>query len=213
MLGSSRSQPFSRKGHTQHLSGTLVSRCTVFRVGESLREEGKKEGKKECLCVPCTAVTQCVSVCGHTLFFAQGEHCAPRHGCSVAAPPFPKAVTHSDSLRRPPPGHYHQGFPSAALTLGMVLDRTAECCVRHSRADCVRAQNAVLPHSHGEGPPLLPGLGSARRRYAVLPLFTNAKDPALRGTTASLKVHHGASAPLSLFEKPVPPDLNTSQFS
>ena len=124
--------------------------------------------------------------------------------CHVAAadratPPFPQGVTHSDPEHRPTPEHKHHGVPSATLTLGVVLDRTAECCVRHSRAGRMRAQKAVLPHSHGEGPQVLgscslarvhelaalPGLGSARWHWAVLPLFTNATFPCLRGTAAS----------------------------
>ena len=71
-------------------------------------------------------------------------------------------------------------------------------CVRHSRAGRMRAQNAVLPHSHGEGPQVIRNTrtGSARRRCAVLPPFSNAKVRCLRGIAASPKVHHGTAAPL-----------------
>ena len=79
----------------------------------------------------------------------------------------------------------------------LFLDRTAECCVKHSRADRMRAQNAALPLM--AKPPwsaALPGLGLARWHWVVLPLFFSARVQRLRGTAASPKVHHGTAAPL-----------------
>ena len=115
-----------------HSGDTRDALCCAPLVVVSLSEERKK-GRKECLCVLCTVVTRCVCLLVDTVFLRK-VNTACHVAAADAAPPFPKGAAHSDPVRTPLPEHEHQGIQSAALTLGVVFDRTAECCVRHSRA-------------------------------------------------------------------------------
>ena len=112
------------------------------------RKEGRKKEKKkkvpECVVHSCRSVCVCVCLWSHTVFCAWRSLCVTSRLQKLQRAPSPRAW-HTVSLCA-------DQLPSTAHTLGVVFGRTAECCVRHSRAGRMSAQNAVLPHSHGEGP-------------------------------------------------------------
>ena len=73
-------------------------------------------------------------------------------GCErLTALACPKGVTTADpcAFFAAPPRCHVSGTRALAWDVweSVVIDRTAECCVRHSRAGHMRAHNA-LPHSH-----------------------------------------------------------------
>ena len=118
-----------------------------------VRRDGRREGKKgKCLCEPRSVVTHvCLSCVAHLFFVEESTECHVQL----------RSAQHAPSSRA-----WHPMVPDTHHLLGsttkgprvllspvcLFFDRTAEYCVRCSRAVRMKAQTAVLPHLHGEGP-------------------------------------------------------------
>ena len=127
--------------------------------------------------------------CVSTLFFAQGDAVVSR-GCErLTSLACPKGVTTTDPcafFAAPPRSRLR--VPSPALS--PETPRKVWFSVRHSRAGRMRVQNAVLPHSHGEGPQVSRFNGTGSSSLALGGTAAVFLCQGLRGTAASPKVRY-----------------------
>ena len=74
----------------------------------------------------CTIVLSVCVCCGHTQVLTSRDRlCA-----TSRLPRLQRVPSHGPPGRLPPPEHQQQKIPCTSLTLGAVLGRTTECCVK-----------------------------------------------------------------------------------
>ena len=110
------------------------------------------------MCVGCSGASGVLTCAAH-LFSGRGR-CAVTGGrLHARATPIPQGVTAFAPSAPTPLGRRTHGIPSRLLSprcAHFVSRPHCRVCVKHSRAGCMRAQNAVPPHSHVARVPSLP---------------------------------------------------------
>ena len=115
-----------------------------------------------------------------------------RHGCLVCSDSLPLIAWHTVPLDA-----YHLLSTNTKRSRVLLSPLAWFSAAQRQTPGCMRALNGVLPHAHGEGPwsAALPGLGSVRWHWTVLPRDSRFITVLPLPSSLLLKHRHNRSSP------------------